>query len=216
MYRRVTQRVKDGIDRGDFDDGPRMDHFDAVFAQYYFDALDHWKNGRRPTLAWELTFQATDSSRPIVAQHLLLGMNAHIFLDLGVAAAKVAPGDRYRDLHGDFQRINAILISELDPTENRVGELSPVIRLLDSAFGTLDERLAEWWLRRLRESAWEFGGRLATATPERWPLLLAERDDVVASAGRELLPGGCGVRLAAAFTRLFEVRDVARNIRTLS
>jgi hypothetical protein len=41
---------------------------------------------------------------PRVVQHVLLGMNAHINLDLGVAAAEVAPGPAIAGLRGDFDR----------------------------------------------------------------------------------------------------------------
>ena len=38
LYRQVTLTVKQGIASGYFDDGPRMDRFDALFASRYFAA----------------------------------------------------------------------------------------------------------------------------------------------------------------------------------
>src|SRR3954466_2154105 len=45
LYRQVTLTVKQGIASGYFDDGPRMDRFDALFADRYFAAYDTWTSG---------------------------------------------------------------------------------------------------------------------------------------------------------------------------
>ena len=39
LYRKVTAKVKEGIESGFFDDGPRMEQLDVVFASRYLDAL---------------------------------------------------------------------------------------------------------------------------------------------------------------------------------
>src|SRR5512143_2170317 len=39
LYRDVTVRVRDGIAAGRFEDGPRMEQLDVVFANRYLDAL---------------------------------------------------------------------------------------------------------------------------------------------------------------------------------
>ena len=47
---------------------------------------------------WSVAFHAAHRRPPIIFQHLLLGMNAHINLDLGIACAEVAPGPAIDDL----------------------------------------------------------------------------------------------------------------------
>ena len=49
LYRRVTLRVKDGIAQGLFDDGTRMDRFDAAFASAYLHAYDKYRQHHRPS-----------------------------------------------------------------------------------------------------------------------------------------------------------------------
>ena len=65
-----------------------------VFANRYLAAYDAHRTGRTATRACAHSFVVAQQWWPIVLQHLLLGMNAHINLDLGIAAARVAPGER--------------------------------------------------------------------------------------------------------------------------
>jgi hypothetical protein len=52
MYRKVTVRIKEGIENGRFDDPERLEHLDVVFAQRYLEAYRQYRQGQQPTLAW--------------------------------------------------------------------------------------------------------------------------------------------------------------------
>ena len=45
VYHLMTEAVQRGIETGVFDDSPRMEKLDVVFAQRYFDAFDAWQAG---------------------------------------------------------------------------------------------------------------------------------------------------------------------------
>src|SRR5829696_9607757 len=92
LYRNVTIKVKEGILAGSFEDAARMERLDVAFANRYLDALERYRRGEEPGKCWRTTFRAAESWHPIVLQHLLLGINAHINLDLGVAAAQTSLG----------------------------------------------------------------------------------------------------------------------------
>src|SRR6187549_599282 len=109
LYRTVTIEVQRGIKEGRFQDPVRMERLDVIFARRYLDAFDAHQRGEPVTRSWRLAFDATGRWRPIILQHLLLGMNAHINLDLGIAAATVAPGASLAALRHDFNEINDIL-----------------------------------------------------------------------------------------------------------
>ena len=47
--------------------------------------------------------------RPIILQHLLLGMNAHINLDLGVCASELAEPGAIDAIRVDFDAVNDVL-----------------------------------------------------------------------------------------------------------
>ncbi len=152
MYRQVTLRVRDGIENGDFDDGPRMDRFDTVFAGRYLEALKAHGAGRPCSSAWGVAFGAPARVRPM--QHLLLGMGAHIGLDLPIAAAQVG-GAQTQALGQDFERINGILFSLIDGMQDVLDAHSPWMAGLDRLGGRVDEWAAAKALQRMRIKAWK-------------------------------------------------------------
>jgi len=93
LYMQVTRKVKEGIEASFFDDGPRMERLDVEFADRYLDAFYAYRDGRPLTKSWQVTFEAAENKNLLILQHLLLGMNAHINLDLGIATAKNQSGD---------------------------------------------------------------------------------------------------------------------------
>jgi hypothetical protein len=54
LYRKVTVEVKKGIKCGFFNNGERMEYFDVVFANRYFDALEQYQSNMVPTKSWQL------------------------------------------------------------------------------------------------------------------------------------------------------------------
>src|SRR5690348_5441768 len=82
LYHKVTTSVKNGISRGDFENGERMAKLDVLFANRYLQALDNWRNSQTLADSWRIAFEATQKSFLLILQHLLLGINAHINLDL--------------------------------------------------------------------------------------------------------------------------------------
>ena len=92
LYRKVTRQVKSDIDGGLFEDNARMERLDVIFANRYLAAYDAHRAGRTPTRAWMFSFAVARQWWPIVLQHLLLGMNAHINLDLAWPPPAPRPG----------------------------------------------------------------------------------------------------------------------------
>jgi hypothetical protein len=86
-----------------------MEQLDIIFASRYFEAWDCYINHQNCSRAWQAVFKATEDSNLIVLQHLLLGINTHINLDLAIAAADCCPGDTIYDLQTDFIKINDII-----------------------------------------------------------------------------------------------------------
>ena len=99
LYYKVTASVKEGIEKGRFDDGPRMEQLDVNFANRYLEAYDQWKNKQPVSGPWKTAFDTEARRQPLVLQHLLLGMNVHINLDLGIAASETMAGKPLENLH---------------------------------------------------------------------------------------------------------------------
>jgi Family of unknown function (DUF5995) len=191
LYRHVSRRVEAGIAAGEFDDGPRMETLAVTFAARYLAAYEAWSAGAATTRSWAVTFEATRRWSPLILQHLLLGMNAHINLDLGIAAAITAPGDRLPALAGDFNRINDILGALSAQVRIDVERVSPWIRWVDSIDPQTEGVVINFALDRARANAWSVACRLATMGPQQWAAEVDVVDSWTAILGNLILhPGG--------------------------
>jgi hypothetical protein len=209
VYRAVTQRVRDGIERGEFADGERMERFDVLFARRYLDAQTNWRQGTGGVpKAWRLAFDTAENRRCLVTQHLLLGINAHINLDLGIAAAEAAPPGEVDALRDDFETINEVLAELVDRMQASLASVSPWTRVIDVAGLRFDEALVTFSLRRARAEAWEFATALSSATPEQRRRLEAKRDAEVASLGARIARPGWPLRWMVSAARRRERHDL--------
>jgi Family of unknown function (DUF5995) len=215
VYRKVTGQVAQGITTGFFDDGDRMERLGVTFANRYLSALGQYQAGEPLTRSWQLALQATSTSRPIILQHLIAGINAHINLDLGIAAAHTEPGDALPSLRRDFDRINEILATLVIRIRHDLAEVSPWIGLLDRIGGRHDDEIMQFSVEVARSEAWRFAVELAPLSREHWPGPIGARDARVAHLARRVLnPGWLGAGLLLVRAR--ESNDVARNIGVLN
>jgi hypothetical protein len=208
LYRQVTVEVRAAIRAGRFDDGPRMDRFDTLFGNRYFVAHEAWRRAREGPRCWREAFALLDDPDTIIVQHLVLGVNAHINLDLAVAAARTTPGPAIHGLRNDFLLINNILGEVVLAVQRTVGTISPYLWLLDQFGGRTDERILDFSIRRSRQEAWNNAVALATHTdPEDEDAL--ELLDIRAALLARLVarPGGL-VRPAIQLIRSAEDDDV--------
>ncbi len=179
LYRKVTVRVRDSIAEGFFDDGSRMERLDVIFANRYLDAYARFVGGDEPTSAWRYAFDVADQRRPIVLQHLLLGMNAHINLDLGIAAAQAVPASALPSLRDDFNRINVILGSLVGEMQRDLAEVWMTLRLFNRYLGSVEKALINFSMEIARDEAWALAEQLA-------PLSEVERDRGIVEKDREV------------------------------
>jgi hypothetical protein len=208
LYRQVTVAVRDAIHAKEFDDGERMSRVDTAFGNRYFAAFDAWHRDQNCPSCWREAFRLLDDSDTIIVQHLLLGVNAHINLDLAVAAAQTLPGDSIRELERDFFLINDILVSILEQVQDALGQVSPYLWLLDKFGGRSDERILDFSIRTARREAWQNALLLAHQSgPQRAEII--ERLDTRATLLAALLarPGGL-VRPAVELIQARENQDV--------
>jgi hypothetical protein len=187
LYRKVTLKIKEEVGGGFFEDGERMERLDVIFANRYLDAIEQYQSNEMPTRSWQLTFESSKHWWPIVLQHLLLGMNAHINLDLGIAAAKTSPGDAIIDLKEDFKKINEILASLVDEVERKLARIWPILKLLDRIGGRTDEALINFSIKKARDHAWKVAQDLA-------PLEQIEQMSKIASLDKEIVMLGRKIR----------------------
>lgn len=212
LYRKVTIEVRRGIEEGFFDDGQRMERLDVEFANRYLAALDAHRRGDTPTRSWRIAFAAADDWWPIVLQHLLLGMNAHINLDLGIAAARVSPGSRIHGLEADFKRINVILARLVADVQRELAEIWPALTLLDRIAGRSDDAVVNFSMERARDFAWATALQLASLSEGDQATRIERLDGHVAAIGRRVRHPGLLVGTVLRIVRLGERGGIGRTI----
>lgn len=190
LYERVTTNVRRALVAGNvFQDNARMERLDVVFANRFLDAWDAHTSGGTPTRSWQAAFALLDDPGPLVVQHLLVGMNAHINLDLGIAAATVAPTPaELESLWPDFKTINQVLSRLVKVVEDELGEISPRLQRIEDIAPGLEDRIFDFGIDVARDFAWALARELADTPPTGWDAVIAERDAIVAEVGRALYP----------------------------
>jgi hypothetical protein len=161
MYLSVTREVEARCRTGWFDDAGRMEVFVASFAQRYLDAWEAWRRDGECSRSWRTAFDAVRSRRTVILQHLALGMNAHINLDLGVTVAELAGTGPVEALQHDFDAVNDVLGTLVPEMKSVVGAASPFLGALDRVGGASDDELVRFSLRVARREAWRAAERLA-------------------------------------------------------
>jgi hypothetical protein len=220
LYRRVTATVKGRIGTGFFDDDARMETLDATFATRYLDAYGAWKNGGAGlTAPWQVAFDAVGNPSLILLQQLLVGMNAHITFDLGVAAAEVAETPAgLRSMQADFDRINCLLACLVPTVFAEIGELSPLIHLLEKLDDAGEESFVDDLMKVFRDFAWVFANELVYFQPvpdlrqDAWNL----RERESARLGRFVVDPGPLARSVVHAIWWAESKDVRKNIHVLA
>src|SRR5258707_1639 len=216
LYRNVTIRVKAGITAGLFENGPRMETLDVTFANGYLGALDAFRNGKPLRKCWLVSFQMAARWPPIILQHLLADMNAHIKFDLGIAAQAVGPGAELASLEHDFNQINAILGAMVAKVRTDVEEVSPWINFLDRLAPAAENQFINFSLDKARASAWLVANIVNSTPPEELARKLSILEDGVALLGSLIgSPKEWLVRLGLHVIRVRESNDIPRVIDVL-
>lgn len=215
VYRRTTAKVKESIRDGRFEDNPRMERFDVVFARKYITAYWNHREGKPVAEVWKKAFK-TEGRDAIILQHVLLGMNAHINYDLAVAAAEFAPGNEIHMLKSDFMLINRLLAELVDELQDRIARVSPLLFLLDWVAKDEDEAIVNFSMEKAREQAWRFAVLLAGADESEQKLIKDKTDMAMTKlAGIVADPPGFLLPKVLGLIRLFEEKEIQQVIQKI-
>lgn len=215
LYRRVTAAVKEKIAEGYFDDNPRMEKLDVIFANRYLEAHHAWTNNQPCSKSWQLAFDACAQWRPIVIQHLFVGMNAHIGLDLGIAAGTVQPRD-IESLHNDFNKINSILSHLTDIVQSELADIFPLLKYVDKLAGGADEKIAGFAMGIARDAAWNVALDYSKLSSDEHEAYIIKRDLEVYKFGQKIVSPGRWVNFVICIFRILERGNIASKIRILN
>ena len=216
MYNRVTRQVKQRIKEGSFEDNERMERFDVIFANRYLVAYYAYAQHKPCSESWKITFDASKKWTPMVIQHLIASMNAHISLDLGISAAETQT-QNLSSLKNDFDQVNDILDSLIDEIEAELREIFHPLVTFDKLTGNTYWRVAHVGIVKARNDAWHVACAYAQLqTDEERQAFIKARDQHVAQIGNRILRPPALVKLLTSKLRFFEKGNIADKVRILN
>jgi hypothetical protein len=216
LYLAVTRTIRARREAGMFDDGARMERFAALFAARYLDAEEAWRRGAPLAASWRAALGASTHWRPVILQHLLLGVNAHVNLDLGVTAATVRGGDPIDAIRADFDAVNDVLADLVECCQGALGQVSPWLDWCDRIGASHDEALINFSLQRARAHAWSVAVRLAALDGDALAAEIARVDAATAGVAHAVAHPGIPASAVLLAVRLRERAAPSRVIEVLA
>ena len=216
LYKAMTIGVQVSIEQGVFENGPRMELLDVAFANRYLDAYTRFSAGQLATHAWMHAFKAAEQSNLSVVQHLLLGINAHINLDLGIAAAAISTAEDIESLHHDFNLINVVIANVYLALQKELKKISWPVMFLKSLDPTVADDIVNFSIQKARDTAWNNALTLAKSTTVQDEDIIRATDNIVSEVATRIQNPGGFVNLIVKGILLFESNNVAKNIKILN
>lgn len=215
LYKKVTERVKKGIELGEFEDNPRMERLDVLFANRYLEAYFLWKENHQPTESWIVAFEAAKSNKLILLQHLLLGINAHINLDLGIAVSETMESQALAFIQNDYHKINDILAFMVDDVQGQIGKVSPLFLLLEKLGNGKEDAVVSFSIEVARDEAWRFANEYHDTLNKEHSI--TERDESIARFGHKIsVTKSRLLRWILKVVRWFESKNIQKVAKILS
>ena len=212
LYREVTVKVKEGIHDSSFQNGERMEKLDVIFANRYLKAYYQYKAKEEPSECWGFAFEQAEKFWPIVVQHLLLGINAHVNLDLGIASAQVSTIEDIASLKSDFDQINIILSNLVANVEKCLIKIWPTLTTILKLTGKVDSFFIDFSMETARDGAWKFANEFVAVPENQREAYIQLRDGRITEIARLVSNPGYFVSAVFKFIRLFERGTVAQKI----
>lgn len=214
LYHKVTCAVLEGIRKNEFEDRERMARLDVLFANRYIAAWHASKKKSSMSKSWRAAFEQTKKRSTLVLQHLLLGINAHINLDLGIAAVETMNGEEISVLRRDFVRINTLLSSLLLDVLKDIQRVSPLSSILGLHARNGKSMLINFTIESARDGAWCFAEELSVLVPGGADFV-NKRDGEIAKLGLNLSTSKGLLKITTLVIRLFEWNNPAKVIAVL-
>lgn len=212
LYRRMTVAVQQGIINNSFQDGKRMEQLDVIFANRYFAAREAYINKQPCSDAWCTAFDACENSDLIVLQHLVMGINTHINLDLCIAAAECCPGDKIYALQSDFEMINAIIEGQSQLVQTSLSNIWFPLKFITSISNKEQKAVLNFSIATARKCSWANAIVLANANDDLKKGHISQIDNMVVELGKKIDHPGFWISLLLKPVKLMESRDVAKII----
>jgi len=211
LYKRMTMAIRGGMLAGKFQDNARIERLDVAFAGRYIVTREQYFAGELHGQSWLQAYDATNSGKYTVLQQLLIGINPHIMIDLGVAAARTCPGDQLAGLQQDFNMVNAIILSLFPVIDAELDDLSPFDNFIDhhGFLKFMKDKSIDIGIDIGRKSSWDFATSLAYLDLPAQAIAIGRRDLEALELGKAILAW-------PAIGSKRESADIRHNIQVLN
>jgi hypothetical protein len=215
LYRQMTEAVRNGITDGFFEDGIRMEKLDVIFAKRYINAWHCYRNGSPCSLSWRTAFDACKKNDLTVVQHLVLGVNTHINLDLSIAAAETAPGQDIFKMQADYDRINDIIATTANNLQIRLEKIWWPMKLLTRIGNDRHKAVINFSILKARQTAWASAAAMALAEGPAEENYVTGLDNTVTAIANGIINPGIWAASLLKIVRWSEEKDVGKIITLL-
>ena len=215
LYRQMTAAVKIGIEQGQFQDGKRMEKLDVIFAKRYTDAWYAFQKNEATSRSWQLAFTAAEKPLTVI-QHLFIGINTHINLDLGIAAALTAPGQQIFELESDFNHINDVIADLSGSIQQKLESICWPMKMLGRIANGNEKAVLNFSIGKARKAAWANSVALALANDDWDSHHIPAIDQTVAQLGQKIMDPGQGAQWLLWPIRQFESKNFDEIFKKLS
>ncbi len=215
VYRRTTAEVLKEVELGNFEDNNQLQQMDVAFANLYLEAYHNYKKGVPVSKCWEFSFQCKTEPLTIL-QHIMLGINAHINLDLGIATSQTMKGKDIGAIANDFNKVNTVLFNITNELQKRLGRVSPLLFLLDVVGVKSDEQIIDFSMRKAREQSWISAMHLHALDGNANKKAIEDLDQLVVSLSAIIkAPKAFLIRTGLRLISFFEEKNVGKIIQRL-
>ena len=190
-----------------------MEKPDVIFVSRCLIACDAFTHNQPGTQAWQVAFEAAVKNDWIVLQHLILGINAHINLDLGIAAAEVCAGKNINVLQNDFDRINDIISNLTNGMKKDLAEICFPVRFLNDI--KEEKVVINFSIATAPKAAWANAVVLSLMDSGQQITYIQTLDLQVSKIAQGILKPGFFVNLFLKIAGIFESDNIAKNIEYL-
>jgi hypothetical protein len=193
-----------------------MTQLDIAFATRYLEAWHAYSKGQKCSNSWYLAFEAAKNKNLLILQHIFLGMNAHINLDLGISAATIMPYRKINPLKKDFENINNVITSINQKVQDSLNKICYPVELIDKISNGKDNVVLDFAISKARETSW------ATAVmTSNTPNFLRESvigivDYAAAKVASQILNPKILTPALTKELKKCEISDIVKNIEILS
>ena len=178
-----------------FEDNEKVQRLIVIYISHYITVYDKWKMKEEIPSCWKIAFDFSKNKNRMIIQNLLLGVNAQLNLDLGLATENSLSIidennniqiilDKDYCVESDLKKIIKIL-SEIALTMDNLLVKSSVFYRYITNFGNDEKKFFnEFTVKSAENGAWNFAKIYRNGKAEN---VVVKRDKDICKLGREII-----------------------------